>query len=93
MKTCTLPEIHTSTDIPRIRVSGIGGVGRLFALAKGFAAGLFSRRASRASITSPGQALSGFRITREDADLLRRISDPKSTVGKPTLRAGPAMRR
>jgi hypothetical protein len=91
MNTCTLPKNPSTQHDSRHRCAG--HMSRALACtskAAGFVVGLFSRRVR---ITSPGQALSGFQITPEDADLLHRISAPNSAVGKPTLRAGPAIRR
>src|SRR5689334_21955033 len=53
----------------------------------------FHKPKSVSSPKSPGAVLSGgWKMSPEDADMLRRVSDPKNPAGKAKLRCGPAMR-
>jgi hypothetical protein len=57
---------------------------------------VFSRSRERKPVAhpmSPGAALDGWKMSEEDAAMLRRAADPNNPAGKARLRAGPAIQR
>lgn len=53
---------------------------------------IWKRKRSPTKIKSRGDALDGFKMTHEDAEMLQRVMDPNNPDGKPKLRAGQAKR-
>lgn len=50
-----------------------------------------SSETSRDIPKSPGDVMKDYTMTPGDAEMVRKVLDPNSTVGKPTLKCGPAL--
>ena len=75
---------------PRRR--GRTSLGIMFGFVGAAIAMFWGRKRSATKIKSPSDALDGFQMTHEDAEMLQRVMDPNNPDGKPKLRAGPARR-